>query len=380
MQKVDSIIFIIVAILMLIGAIFSYSLPVFLETKKHLGEFHFLFRYILFATIGFIIMITLSRLDPDKWFNKIGFSIFIISAILVITLPFLPESIAPIINGAKRWIKIGIFKFSPIEFFKIGVVFFLAWSFTRKVKKTKNLKEDISLLLPYIFILGIFGGIISLLLSDLGQVGVIMLTFAILLLAAGGRIKTLLFVGIIIAFGVFLAIISKEYRLKRIENWLYTMSSNFFSEPLVKGSIANYGQVIESINAIHHGGVLGVGIGNGIFKLGFLSDVHTDFVLAGIAEESGLIGITIILSLFAILLYRIFRISNRSEKKEYQLFALGIGSIIGIQLILNGLGITSLIPLKGLTVPFLSYGGSSLLAFATAIGMVLMISKKAKLN
>lgn len=325
-------------------------------------------------------MITLSRLDPDKWFNKIGFSIFIISAILVITLPFLPESIAPIINGAKRWIKIGIFKFSPIEFFKIGVVFFLAWSFTRKVKKTKNLKEDISLLLPYIFILGIFGGIISLLLSDLGQVGVIMLTFAILLLAAGGRIKTLLFVGIIIAFGVFLAIISKEYRLKRIENWLYTMSSNFFSEPLVKGSIANYGQVIESINAIHHGGVLGVGIGNGIFKLGFLSDVHTDFVLAGIAEESGLIGITIILSLFAILLYRIFRISNRSEKKEYQLFALGIGSIIGIQLILNGLGITSLIPLKGLTVPFLSYGGSSLLAFATAIGMVLMISKKAKLN
>jgi len=379
LQKVDSLIFIIVAILMLIGAIFSYSLPIFLEYKKHLSEYHFLIRYLIFGSVGFIIMISLSKLDPDKWFNKIGFLIFIVSSILVIILPFLPENIAPIINGAKRWIDFKIFKFSPVEFFKIGVIFFLSWSFSRKIKKTDTLKEDIKILYPYLLILVIFGGIISLLISDLGQVIVILLTFAILLLAAGGRIKTLFFIIMIITILALISVISKKYRLQRIENWLYTMSSNFFSQPLVKGSITNYGQVIESLNAIHHGGIFGVGIGNGIFKLGFLSDVHTDFVLAGIAEESGLIGITIIFFLFAILLYRIFRISNRSEKKEYQLFALGIGSMIGIQLIVNGLGITSIIPLKGLPVPFLSYGGSSLLAFSTAIGMVLMISKKAKI-
>jgi cell division protein FtsW len=203
--------------------------------------------------------------------------------------------------------------------------------------------------------------------------------FIILLIGVGGKGKTL---GLIFLVGIIIgviAIVSKPYRLARIENWLYTMSLNFFKQPIIEGSIANYNQVIQSLNAIHHGGILGVGIGEGVFKLGYLSDVHTDFVLAGIAEESGLLGITIILGLFAVLLYRIFRISNRSEKKEYQLFALGVGSLIALQLLLNGFGITSLFPLKGLTVPFLSYGGSSLIAFCIAIGMVLMISKRAKI-
>jgi len=324
-------------------------------------------------------MIILSRLNPDKWFNVIGFSILIVSGILVIILPFLPESIAPIINGAKRWIKIGPFKFSPVEFFKLGVVFFLSWSFTRRVKKSKTLKEEIKTLIPYLILLGIFWAFISFLLSDLGQVIVMLLVFTILLIAAGGKLMTM---GLMFLFGIIIgavAIFSKDYRLARIENWLYTMSSNFFSKPIVEGSIANYGQVIQSTNAIHHGGLFGVGIGNGIFKLGYLSDIHTDFVLAGIAEESGLFGITIIFLLFSFLLLRIFRISNRSEKKEYQLFALGVGSLIGIQLFLNGSGITTVLPLKGLPVPFLSYGGSSLLAFSTAIGMVLMIRKKARI-
>jgi cell division protein FtsW len=364
---------------MLIGAVFSYSLPVFLEMNKHLSEHHFFFRYLGFAVTGFGIMFFLSKINPEKWFNFIGFTILLVSGILVIILPFLPESIAPVINGAKRWIKIGFLKFSPVEFFKIGVIFFLSWSFTRKMKKYDSLKDELITILPYIVLLGIFWTFISLLLSDLGQVVVMLFIFIVLLLGTGGKWKTL---GIIVLIGTIIgiiAIISKPYRLARIENWLYTMSSTFFKQPIVEGSIANYGQVIQSMNAIHHGGILGVGIGEGIFKLGYLSDVHTDFVLAGIAEEAGLLGITIILGLFAVLLYRIFRISNRSEKKEYQLFALGVGSLIATQLILNGFGITSLIPLKGLTVPFLSYGGSSLIAFCIAIGMVLMISKRAKI-
>jgi cell division protein FtsW len=378
LQKTDPIIFIVVAILMLIGAVFSYSLPIFLEMNKHMGEYHFFWRYLVFAAFSFGWMIFLSTRNPNKWFVPLGFSILIISGILVILLPFLPESIAPVINGAKRWIKIGFFKFSPVEFFKLGIIFFLAWSFTRKVKKTSSLKEEFKMIGPYIVILGIFGGLISFLLSDLGQVLVILFIFMILLIAAGGRFKALGIIGIIVLLIGVAAIFSKSYRIHRIENWLYTMSATFLPHPIVNGSIANYGQVVESLNAIHHGGIFGTGIGNGIFKLGYLSDVHTDFVLAGIAEESGIIGITIIFALYAILLYRIFKIANRSPKKEYQLFALGIGSLIATQLIFNGLGITAIIPLKGLTVPFLSYGGSSLVAFATAIGMVLMISKRIK--
>ena len=378
MQKVDHKIFVIVAILMIIGAVFSYTLPVFLEMRKNLSNFHFLERYILFSFIGFIFMILLANLNPDKWFNKIGWSIFIISSILVILLPFLPESIAPIINGAKRWIKIGPFKFSPVEFFKIGVIFFLSWSFTRKIKKTKNLKEEIKLIAPYLIFLGLFWILIVFMLSDLGQVFVMIGIFIIMLVIAGGKLKTF---GLMILTALALiipAILYAPYRFKRIKDWLYTLSSNFFPQPIVEGSSANYGQVVQSMNAIHHGGIFGVGLGNGVFKLGFLSDVHTDFVLAGIAEEIGIIGIGVITFLLIYLIFRLFKIGARAVKKEYQLFAIGVASLIAIQFIVNGLGVTSLIPIKGLTVPFLSYGGSSLIALCVAIGMVLMVSKRAK--
>jgi len=378
LQKVDHKIFVIVAILMIIGAVFSYTLPVFLEMRKNLSNFHFLERYILFSFIGFIFMILLANLNPDKWFNKIGWSIFIISSILVILLPFLPESIAPIINGAKRWIKIGPFKFSPVEFFKIGVIFFLSWSFTRKIKKTKNLKEEIKLIAPYLIFLGLFWILIVFMLSDLGQVFVMIGIFIIMLVIAGGKLKTF---GLMILAAIALiipAILYAPYRFKRIKDWLYTLSSNFFPQPIVEGSSANYGQVVQSMNAIHHGGIFGVGLGNGVFKLGFLSDVHTDFVLAGIAEEIGIIGIGIITFLLIYLIFRLFKIGARAVKKEYQLFAIGVASLIAIQFIVNGLGVTSIIPIKGLTVPFLSYGGSSLIALCVAIGMVLMVSKRAK--
>jgi len=377
LQKVDTIIFIIVAVFLLIGSLFSYSLPVYLENAKHLSEYHFIGRYILFGIVGFAIMTFLAFVNPDKWFNRIGWGIFIISSILVVLIPFLPESIAPVINGARRWIKIGIFKFSPVEFFKIGVVFFLSWSFTRTVKDIKSLKEEIKIMAPYIFLLGFFWLIILVFQSDLGQVMVMGLIFAFMLFIAGGKFKTFAMIisGGIIVF--ILAVFSSTYRLLRFKAWLALMSANFFPHPIVKSSMS-YGQVKESLNAIHNGGITGQGIGNGIFKLGFLSDVHTDFVLAGIAEETGIIGIAVIVLLFSLLVYRIFKIANRSEKKEYQLFAFGIGTLISLQFIINAFGVTSLLPIKGLTVPFLSYGGSSLLAFLTAIGMVLMISKRAK--
>ncbi len=381
MQRVDKIIFVLVAVLMLIGALFSYSLPIFLENIKGWGEYHFLIRYAAYGAISFGIMLYLANKNPDKWFLPLGFSILIISGILVIAIPFLPTSLAPVIKGARRWIQIGPFHFAPVEFFKIGVIFFLSWSFTRKIHISKNLKEEFKILLPYLFILGIFWGVISMLLSDLGQVMVMFAVFVVLLIAAGGKFKTFgIFILIAFIGGAF-AIMLKPYRLKRIEDWINTVTINYLphSGANANASLVQASQVMESLNAIHHGGIFGTGIGNGVFKLGYLSDVHTDFILAGIAEEAGLIGITVIFMIFSVLLYRIFKIANRGEKQEYKLFALGVGALISLQLLINGFGITSILPLKGLTVPFLSYGGSSLLAFGTAIGIVLMISKKAKI-
>jgi cell division protein FtsW len=379
LQKVDKLIFIIVAILMAGGTIFSYSLPLYLETFKHLslGEFHFVVRYIGFGSIGFILMILLSRLDPDKYFEKIGWILFGGSLIAILIMPFLPTSIAPVINGARRWISFGPIKFAPVEFFKIGLIFFLSWSFTRQVKDLHSIEEEFKLIVRYLAVIGVIWLVILVEQSDLGQVMVMGLIFAFLLLIAGGRYKVFLTIlgGGIIIF--ILAIMSTDYRYARFKAWLSLFTQNFFPSLKVE-SQQSYEQVQNSLNAIYHGGVLGQNVGNGVFKLGFLSDVHTDFVLAGIAEEGGLAVISLIIILMLGLVYRIYRIANRVEKKEYQLFTFGIGTLIMLQFILNGLGITSLIPIKGLTVPFLSYGGSSLLALCIGIGMVLMISKKAK--
>ena len=378
MQKVDILIFIIVTILMIIGAVFSYSLPVFLEMRDNLSQFHFVIRYVGISLAGFGIMIFLAKLNPDKWFNKIGWGIFIISGLLLFTMPFLPHFLAPTINGARRWINFGILKLAPVEFFKIGFIFFISFSFTRKIGD-KTLKEELIQISYYFIFFSMFWFLIVAFQSDLGQVVVMFLIFILTLMVAGGRAQTF---GVLSIFGLFIvigAVLAKPYRLERIKNWIDRVNEIYFPNPDIYSALANSGQVKESLNAIYHGGIFGTGIGNGIFKLGFLSDVNTDFVLAGIAEESGIIGISLVIILMTILIYRIFKISFRSEKKEYQLFAFGIGSMIAIQFLLNGLGVTSVIPLKGLTVPFLSYGGSSLLALSIGIGMVLMISKKAKL-
>jgi len=378
LQKVDTLTFVIVTILMIIGGVFAYSLPIFLEMRTELSQYHFVLRYIIISFFGIAIMIGLSYLNPDKWFERIGWLILIISALLLVIMPFLPPKLAPVINGAKRWINLGIVKLAPVEFFKIGMIFFLAWSFTRKMGN-KTLKEELKQILIYFGFLGFFWFFVIAYQSDLGQVIVMLAIFTLMLIVAGGKFQT---IGVIATIGMIMfiiAILIKPYRMERIRVWLNRMSEIFFPNSDTHTSIISNGQIQQSLNSIYHGGFFGTGIGNGIFKLGFLSDVHTDFVLAGIAEESGIIGISIILILIGALIYRIFKIAFRSEKKEYQLFAFGIGSLIAIQFIFNALGVTSLIPLKGLTVPFLSYGGSSLLSLCIGIGMVLMVSKKAKL-
>ena len=134
-------------------------------------------------------------------------------------------------------------------------------------------------------------------------------------------------------------------------------------------------QVGNSLNAINNGGYFGEGLGNGSLKLGFLSEVHTDFVLAGITEEVGFIGFFIIVLILFTIIFRIFRTSRRIKNPKYHLFTLGIGLMISIAFLINSYGISGIIPIKGIAVPFLSYGGSSMLGISIAIGMVLSISR-----
>jgi cell division protein FtsW len=299
---------------------------------------------------------------------------------------FLPESFVTEVGGAKRWIKLPMISIAPVEFFKVGFIFFLAWSFSRKIEPgVDKLKDELLIFLPYVMAFGVVVYLIAVMQNDIGQVIVLGTTLAVMAFMAGTSARFFMFsmLGATIVF--IIAIVGSEHRVARVISWwsniqnfvLSFLPDSIASKLRVEVSEAPY-QIANSHYAIQNGGFLGEGLGNGTIKLGYLTEVHTDFVLAGIAEEIGLIGVLFVIGLFFVIIFRSLKIANRVEDRMYSLFSLGVTLLIGTSLFINSFGITGITPIKGIAVPFLCYGGSSLLAHSIAIGMVLMISKKVR--
>lgn len=384
---VDRPLFLATACLITISIIFSYSLSSFAVLYYGYSSFHFFLRQLIAGVLGIILMWWISRRNPDTYVVKFGFFLFFGGIFLMFIMHFLPESLATSAGGAKRWIRLPFFSLAPVEFFKIGFVLFLAWSFSRKFSllEQKSLKEEFLTFLPYVGIFLIAVYLIAILQNDLGQIVLLGMTLALMMIFAGSsfRFFLMLLVGAFSLF--FVVIITSTHRIMRIKAWW--AGTQDFILSLLPASVQNslrvenlpepY-QIQYSLSAIENGDFLGKGLGNGLVKLGFLSEVHTDIILAGITEEIGFLGLFFVVCLFIFMLFRIFRIAIRSQNTIYYLFCSGIGLILGFSFLINAFGITGLIPIKGIAVPFLSYGGSSLLASCIMIGMVLSISKKTK--
>lgn len=374
-----------VMMLLTLSLVMSYSLSAYTVLHFHYTGFHFFIRQSMAVLIGFVTMIILSKMDPDRWFSLVGLLLFILFFILMIAMQFLPSSLVNAVGGAKRWIHLGPMSIAPVEFFKVGFIFFLAWSFSRKLlNKTKmGFMEEIRVFSPYLAVFFLAVVIIAVFQKDLGQVVVLGLTLLVLFLFIGSSIKFFmtLMSGAFIAVGglIFFA----PHRMARIRSWWGTVQESILSL-LPFESVQNLRievgkepyQISNSLNAIHNGGFLGQGLGNGQFKLGYLSEVHTDFILAGITEEFGFLGLFLVVATMLFIIFRIFKIASKVKDPMYYLFSIGVGLLIAFSFILNSYGISGITPIKGIAVPFLSYGGSHILASCIAIGMVLMISKK----
>lgn len=384
----DYILFILVSTLIITSIVFSYSLSIYTVVYYDYNQFHFFLRQCLVGVLSIFIMWFLSKLEPEQIINKAGMTLFIFFFLVMAVMPFLPNSLVTESGGANRWIRLPGFSLSPVEFFKIGFIYFLAWSFQRRVldqPKKMNLKEEFLLLLPYFgaFLLVVF--IVAFLQKDLGQVVLLGLILIILLVFANRSFKIFLFLGAISIVTLISLILAAPHRIQRIYSWwalnqdkILGILPSWADHYLRIKELPEPYQVSHSLNAIHNGGLFGTGLANGNLKLGFLSEVHTDFVLAGITEEIGLVGISIIVLIIYAIVWRIFRISNRVDDPIYHLFSLGIGLMIIIAFLINSYGISGMIPIKGIAVPFLSYGGSSLLSMSISVGLVLSISKVAK--
>jgi len=374
-----------VMILLTLSLVMSYSLSTYTVVQFGYTDFHFFVRQAMAIFIGFISMVILSKLNPDRWFHKVGLSLFVIFFILMIGMQFLPASLVKAVGGAKRWIHMGPMSIAPVEFFKVGFVFFLAWSFERKLlhKEKMGFFEEIRTFAPYIFIFLVAVVIIAVFQKDLGQVVVLGAALMVLFLFVGSSLKFFF----MMLSGVFMAFIGliffAPHRMARIKSWWGTVQDSILAvlpfEKLqnlrVEAAKEPY-QISNSLNAIHNGGFFGQGLGNGQFKLGYLSEVHTDFILAGITEELGFFGVTLVTLTILFIVFRIFKIAAKVQKPMYYLFSIGVGLLIAFAFILNAYGISGITPIKGIAVPFLSYGGSHIWAACIAIGMVLMVSKK----
>ncbi|WP_201351847.1 FtsW/RodA/SpoVE family cell cycle protein [Hydrogenimonas urashimensis] len=392
---IDRSLFLAAVTLIVTGIVFSYSLSAYTVLLYNVPPYHFLLRQLVAGVAGIVLMWYIARQNPKKVVIWLGFTLLVVSAFLMVATPFLPEQIAREVGGAKRWIRLGPVSLAPVEFFKVGFVFFLAWSFSRRVIPKHaarsedvryTLKEELLLLLPYIIVFAAIMFIIAIFQNDLGQVVVLAATLLFMMIFAGSSIRIFGFSILVGGLALAAFVVTSPHRIERFKGWWFMLQNSVaklfpqwaHAVPKVNLVEEPY-QVSNSLHAIHHGGLFGVGLGNGVLKLGFLSEVHTDFVLAGMAEEIGVVGVGAVVMLLLFIIFRLLRIAGRVPNTIYYLYCSGLAMIIGFAFLINALGISGVIPLKGIAVPFLSYGGSQVVALSIGIGLALSMSKEANL-
>lgn len=358
----DSVIFYTTMTLVFIGIIMVFSASFVQSSFKHHDAYYFLKRNVVYAILGFICMITISNIDYKFW-KKNTKPIGIVSIILLI-LVLTPLGIKA--NGARRWLGVGAFTIQPAEIAKFATIIITAKLIEKKYENIKSFRKGLIplMLVPLLFFTLIMGQ------PNMSTAGTIILVTFVMVFVAGMSMKI---VGFMFGSGIalFLALgLTSEYRLKRILSFL-----DPFQDPLGNGY-----QVIQGLYALGSGGLFGMGLGKSQQKWFYIPEPQNDFIFAIIGEELGLIGCAVVIMLFVILVYRCVRIALKCDNVFSCMVVIGIGAQIGIQAALNIAVATSSMPVTGVALPFISYGGTSLIIFMSAIGIVLNISKHVKIN
>ncbi|GGP15733.1 stage V sporulation protein E [Oceanobacillus neutriphilus] len=360
-NKVDKILFGIIILLLCFGVLMVYSSSYIWSEYKFNDSFYYLKRQLLFAGIGFIGMIVISYFPYYMWKKYAKILLFACFALLILVL--IP-GIGMVRGGAQSWIGIGAFSIQPSEFMKLGLIIFLAAILSDHQKYITSFKKGF---LPCLLLIFTAFGLIMLQ-PDLGTGMVLVLTCMIMLFVAGARLSHFFGLAGIGVLGFIGLIASAPYRINRILAFL-----NPWEDPLGDGF-----QIIQSLYAIGPGGLMGLGLGNSLQKYFYLPEPQTDFIFSIIGEELGLIGGCTTILLFFLLLWRGIKIAIEAPDLFSRLLAIGVAGMLALQAMINISVVIGLIPVTGITLPFLSYGGSSLTLTLCAVGILLSISRHAK--
>ena len=326
---------------------------------------YFTKRQFAYAVLGLVAMLILMSF-PYRFIQKNAKLYIIPSLLLLIIVPY----VGVYINGATSWLIIGPLSLQPTEFAKLALILYLGMLITKKGEKFRNFKYG---LLPVIIVVGVFSFFIMEQ-PDLGSCLILVSCAGIMIWAGGANLKQLFFVGVgsisvlapIIAFSYWKNPISWDYRIARFTS---------YRDPLKYAQDESW-QLVSSLQALGHGGFTGAGFGESVQKLHYLEYAYNDFIFAIIAEELGFIGATLLILFYVVFIWRGFLISVRCPDPYGMVVGVGIIGLIAVQTFVNIGGVTGFIPLTGVTLPFISFGGSSLLVTLMGMGVLLSISRE----
>ena len=347
------------AVLLLLGLLMVLNTTYFLGIEKKGDAFHFFKLHLAHIIAGFAILILLSQFSLAG-LRRIVMPIFIVSVVMLVLL-YVP-GLGLMKGGARRWLRMGPIIAEPSELVKFALVFFLAEFLSKRQERIREFKHG-----PLAVFL-IVGPITLMILKqpDFGSTVMIALILFAMLFAAGARASHLAVAGSGALALLIVQAVAKSYRVKRLTTFL---------DPWSVARGAGF-QLVQSFIALGEGGKWGVGLGAGRQKMFYLPEAHTDFVFAVVGEEFGLVGAAVVIALFLVILFRGMRIAHDEPDPFASLLAVGLTALLSIQALINMAVVIGLIPTKGLPLPFLSYGGTSIIIAMAALGALLALGRR----
>ena len=357
-RPMDRTVLVVTYMLALIGLIIMFSASGVMAETRYGDSTFFLKRQSLWLLLGLMALHWVAQRDYNMWKTLTPYGLVLTFVLLVLVLiPFLGTQV----NGARRWLRVAGFSMQPGEIAKLSIVLYLASFLVRKEQDLVTFSRGV---LAPMAVVGTFAGLL-LLEPDMGTAVVLTLLLFGLLFLGGTRIPHLLGMGTVLLAVAYTLIMQSDYRRRRLLNFL---------DPWQDPTDAGF-QLTQSFVALGNGGLFGVGLGEGRQKLFFLPEAHADFVLALVGEELGFVGTGLLIGLFAVLIVKGFKIAGQAPDAFGRHLAGGVTLLVGIQVLINMSVVSGLLPTKGLTLPFVSYGGSSLITSLVAMGILLSISR-----
>ena len=353
----DYVLLFVVLLLVGFGLVMVYSTSSY-KAYLDFGDSGYYFkRQLLFSLVGFVAMVVVSKINYQKWKRFSGL-IYLIMLLLQIAVLFLGLDS----HGAKRWIQIGPISFQPSEFAKIGMILFMAHLISNKANIIKKFMELIKIYVVGLIIIGLIA------IENLSTAIVIMAIIIVMTFITSPKYKQFFILGFLAILLVAVFIASAGYRGERIDAWLDPENHE-------KGY-----QTMQSLYAIGSGGIFGKGLGQSMQKLGFIPESHNDMIFSVVCEELGLFGAICVITLFIILIWRCVIVADNARNLYGSLIVIGVMTHIAVQVIINLAVVTNTMPNTGVPLPFISYGGSSMLFILIEMGVVLSVSRQIKLK